>query len=295
MQKYHSDDDITESRVEKNKALYNQNNIDIDENVDLNNNVSVIDSNMLKKIIDGDETANSIRDYDDNEYEEETYENTKEYDLKKIIDEAHRDKKPDYESTRFKRVRESEYEILKSLNVEKKKVVDAPLTEEEKTLVDLIKTVEMNALKRSEEKENNLMDDLMGNDNTEVLEPIDINDDTEPTLPKPTIVEELEKTKQLSRGDIDEAIKKDEQLEAEVKEDEIVEEKKKNTKEIPLVNSFYTGNLSIKKRDLDDFNDLQSELKGNNLFVKILILIIVIIVLGIGLYLANKYFHLELF
>ena len=290
MGKYHNDD-ITESRVQKNKALYNQRNIDIDDNIDLNNNVSIIDSNALKKMIDGDTKTNNIDDSEYYSYQEETYENTKEYDLKKIIEEVHKDKPNDYENTRFKKVRESEYEILKNLKLEKKEKEEAPLTEEEKTLVDLIKTVEMNALKRSEEKQAELMEELMGNDNTEVLDPVNLSEDTDTTMPKPTIVEELEKTKQLSRGDIEEAIRED-NIQEEIKQNE---EKKENTKEIPLVNSFYTGNLSIKKHDLDDFKDLQKELKGHNVFVKILIVFVVIIILGIGLYLLNKYMNLGLF
>lgn len=288
MEKYHNEDEVTESRVARNKSLYNKYNVDIDDNINIDNNVSIIDSNTLKKMIN-----NSSNNESDNmsflEYEDDVYENTKEYDLKKIIDDAHKDKESDYESTRHKRLRESEYEILKSINFEKKEGETTPLTEEEKTLVDLIKTVEMNALKRSEERKSELMGDLMGDDNTEVLEPVDINDDTDITTPKPTIVEELEKTKQLSKGEIEEAIKESD-------ENEIIEEKDKNsTKEIPLVNSFYTGNLSIKKRDLDDFKDLQKELKGGNVFVKILIVFIVIIVLAVGVYLVNKYFNLGLF
>lgn len=292
MEKYHNADDMVESRVQKNKALYNQTSFDIDDNINLDNNVSIIDSNALQKIIADDKPKSDLEDLEYFEYEDEVYENTKEYDLKKVIDEAHKDKSNDYESTRFKRVRESEYEILKSLNLEKKEEKPEQLTEEEKTLVDLIKTVEMNALKRSEEKEANLMDDLMGSGNTEVLEPVNIDEDTDTTLPKPTLVEELEKTKQLSRGEIEEALNDEENKEAN-------EEEKEDTKEIPkeihLVNSFYTGNLSIKKRDLNDFQDLEKELNGNNTFVKILIIVIVLIVLGVAIYFANKYFNLGLF
>lgn len=292
MEKYHNSDDATESRVQKNRDLYSQSNLDIDDNLDIDNNVTLIDSNTLSKIINKDKDKNTtvLDDYFD--YEDEVYENTKEYDLKKIIDDAHKGKNADYESTRFKKVRESEYEILKDLNVEKKEEDETPLSREEQTLVDLIKTVEMNALKRNEEKQNDLMGELIGNSDTEVLEPVNVDDeDTDATIPKPTIIEELEKTKQLSRGEIVDAINKEENLENTNVDDNDDE----NTKEIPLENSFYTGNLSIKKHDLDDFKDLQKELKGNNLFVKILIVIIVIIVLAVGLYLCNKYFNLGLF
>ena len=291
MEKYHNEDEINESRVQRNKSLYNQPNIDIDDNINLDSNVSIIDSSTLKKMIDKDNRDEEKDNMSFLEYEDEVYENTKEYDLKKIIDEAHKDKEDDYESTRYKRLRESEYEILKSINFEKKEEDPSPLTEDEKTLVDLIKTVEMNALKRSEEKRTELMGDLMGDDNTEVLEPVEISDDTDFTIPKPTLVEELEKTKQLSKGEIEEAIKADEEKEVEAPQ----EKQSVNTKEIPLENSFYTGNLSIKKRDLDDFKDLQKELKGGSVFIKILIAFIIIIVIAVGVYLANKYFNLGLF
>lgn len=288
MDRYHTEE--SESRVGRNKNLYDQVNSskDIDE-LNLTNNISIIDNQKLSEMLTSKNKSIFDDGFDEIELEDEDLENTKEYDLKKVIDEARKDSPSDYESTRFKKIRESEYEILNSLNLNTNEKGE-PLKDDEETIIGLMKTVSLNEQKRASEKENNLMDDLMGGDNTEVLEPIK-EEDTDTTLPKPTLIEELEKTKQLSKTDIQEAVTEIEETKT-IREDKTDEEP---TNEIPLANTFYTGNLSIKESDLDDFRDLQKELKSNNVLVKILIIIIVIIVLGVGVYLLNKYLNLGLF
>lgn len=282
MKKYHSNGN-EESRVNRNKDLYSK---EFDENIDdvnITSNISVINSEKLSEIL-GDDKKNAFEcDFDDIENDLEELENTKEYDLKKVIDEARREKLNDYDEVRFKKIRESEYEILNSLNLGQKNN-NSELKDDEETIVDLMKTVSMN--ENSQKKTNasdDLMSDLIADENTEVIDAM--KEDTDFTMPKPTLVEELEKTKQLSKTDIQSSI---DEIKDEISDEEEVSEK-------VLENSFYTGNLTIKDNDLDDFKDLQKELKSGNLFVKLLVLIIVIIVLLVVVFLINKYLDLGLF
>ena len=144
----------------------------------------------------------------------------------------------------------------------------------------------------------NLLDDLLGDDNTEVLEPVEMSEITdEITVPdrKPTLVEELEKTKQLSRSEIMEKLDETEELKETLTQKDEYKENKEPVETTKYENTFYTGTLEIKESDLDDFKDLEKELKSGNIFIKILIIVIVLIVIAAGVYLLNKYLNLGLF
>ena len=288
MNRYHNNDEQeTSKRIDKNRRIYKSIKDEEIGDIDISDNVSVINADTTNLNIDDlramldkkyRETNSNINlEAEEIEIDEEK-EITKEYDLKKVIDEARNKRNKDYDIDRFKKLRESEYEILESLNLPKSEKVKehVPLTVdgEEEMLKTLIETINIEELKRKEEI--SLMDDLMGSDNTEVLDPI--SDDTEATIKKPTLIEELEKTKQLSKKDIQNAM----------------EEEKIEVEEQPLVNTFYTGNLSIKDSDLSEFDDLEKELKSNGALIKTLIALVVLIVLVVGVYFLNKYFDLGL-
>lgn len=288
----------TASRVARNKELYER-TIDTDiEKVNLSNNVSVlgseddIDINKLKEMISDRNPKRKEINYEDIDPEYEDIEKTKEYDLKKVIDEARNEQPVDYESTRFKKLHESEFDILKNLDFKKEEDTKVEvIKDDEKTLMDLIKTVNMNAVKRQSEKDDTLLSDLVGDDNTEVLDPISMT--LTNTTPKPTLLEELEHTKQMSKLDIEELSLEDKEEPEEVEEN--VDEEELDETNSNLVNTFYTGNLAIKDNDLNDFKDLESELKSNSILIKILIIFVVIIILAMGVYLLNKYLNLGLF
>lgn len=298
MDRYRERTESANTRVARNKELYDKTiETDIDS-VNLSNNVSVIDDaddldiNKLKEMLSNrypKRKSINVEELDTNL--DDDIEPTKEYDLKKAIDEARNKKPNDYELNRFKKIRENEYDILNNIDFESKERPVEVLKDDEQTLVDLIKTVNMNAIKRKEEIENSLMGNLMSSDNTEVLKPVSESTLLDKTEPKPTLVEEIEKTKQLSKLDTEELKELEESMNKEEKEEDITD----TESDIPLVNTFYTGNLSIKESDLDDFKDLQKELKSNNILVKILIILVVIIILAVGVYLLNKYMNLGLF
>ena len=150
-------------------------------------------------------------------------------------------------------------------------------------ITSLLKTIDENALKRNPKSEE-LLGELISDSDTDVLEPIRPDtQDLDITPPKPTLVEELEKTKQLSKKDIQEELQKEEEKKPEI------ELQATNT------NTFYTGNLAIEDADLEDFKDLEDEMKSNSVLVKVLIILLILVVLVVGVYLLNKYLNLGLF
>ncbi len=307
MDKYKDEVEKAGKRTLKNENIYRELNEKDLENINLSSNVSVIKTD---KDLDIDEIKEIIREKyrsnkDTTKKDEEAYyeqideerEITKEYDLKKVIESAHKNKTPDYEKERFKKLQEMQYDILSSLNIEGRKTEssDETLSDEEATLMNLIKTVTVNekSAKNRNSKSDDLLGDLTGDDNTEVLEPVSFEDEEIPDK-KPTIVEEIERTKQLSKTEIADAVKEFENgVDAETSSKD--ENPKSLSKTEELSNSFYTGSYKISKKDMDDFADLENDLNGGGVAIKILIAILVIIIIAIGIYLLNKYLNLGLF
>lgn len=300
MDKYYkkNDDDSAEKRTKRHKDIYKEIDDSDYDNLNLTSNVSIIktdadlDLGTIKEIVNKKYEKNRPHkpevSYDDDYENNIDEEDTKEYDLKKAIETAHKNKIPDYDRERFEHLRETQYDILNSLNIVKSDQENGDdLTDEEATLINLIKTVNDNAEKShaNHHEEDDLMESLMGSDDTEVLDPVILSEETPEK--KPTIVEELERTKQLSRQEIDKELAESD------KESDQPNESISPTEE--LSNSFYTGKFQINDKDLDDFADLEDEMKGGSLVVKILIVIIVLITIAIVIYLLNRFFNWGLF
>lgn len=327
MDKYKDEERVTESRTARNQKIYGELNEKDFEDINLTSNISVIntdtenlDIDTLKEILNEKYKKESKKIQrpkekivEEKDFIDEEHEDTKEYDLKKVIETAHKNKTSDYDEERFKKIRETQYDILNSLNINKgdnddnienEKNLEENLTVEEANLMTLIKTVNENASKKKKPKpiEDDLLSDLKGDESkTEVLDPIPI-EETEPDK-KPTLVEELEKTKQLSRKEIDDEIDKlttklddvIEKVKEEVDKEEDNEDEKQLSKTAELTNSFYTGKFQINKNDMDDFKDLEDELSGGSIFIKILIILLVLIIIAVAVYFLNKYLNLGLF
>lgn len=305
MDKYKEELEPTNSRTSRNQSIYSKVEEQDLEKLDLKSNISVIDADPnsldiegLKELLDNKYQNRRSRETFEESIEEPIdnidLETTKEYNLKKVLEEAHKNKDTDYDRERFKKLRETQYDILSSLNIEKEESNDteAMLTTEEANLMNLIKTVDFNAAKNKASKDNkdDLFSDLLGGENTEVLKPI--TEEDEMADKKISLLDELEKTKKLSKQELDEEISKyetsEEKLEKTLEQDPL-------TKTQELANSFYTGNFQIKDDDLDDFADLEKEIKGGSIIIKILIIVLVLIFLAVVVYLLNKYLNLGLF
>jgi len=301
MDKYYNEENIEESRIERNKNKYSKLDEEDLEKLDLTSNISVLGANVdnldieeLKALLSQKYTK-EIKDVpiDSEEDFEVDLENTKEYDLKKVLEEAQTNNKvDDYEAIKLKKLKETQYEILNNLDLSRKNEpeIEKPLSEEETQLINLIKTVNENSLKRV--KEMDLLSDLKGSEHTEVLAPIDMDDDY--SINKPTLVEELEKTIKLSKKDIESKL--DETLAEEViDENEEMENTVENTVTETKENTFYTGKFQIRESDLTEFDELEKEVSSSSGLVIVLVSILVLLVLAAAVYFADKFMNLGLF
>ena len=97
-------------------------------------------------------------------------EQTREYDINAILEKAHENKVVDYEKERLKKIRDTQYDILKGLNLDKKEEEEyQEPTEEEKKLMTLINTITAHE-EFNKNKDLDLFQDLKGSDDTETLD-----------------------------------------------------------------------------------------------------------------------------
>lgn len=264
------------SRVKKNEELYKEINNDELDSFSLRSNATVIgtqdqeiDIEKIKKILDkrynDAPKRKSIRVEPREEVNSITEEPTKEYDLNLVLEKAKDEKEESYEENRAKKLRNTQFDILSNLNIEKKEENNKVSAEEE--LKELINTITLNESKKKEMdalKEDSdidplsILEDLRGDDNTQVYE---------------SMATEVTKI-------------------TEIREKEpILEEEKSNTeeevKEETTENSFITKNM-FKKKDFEDEDDFADDDKMD-LWVKILIAL-VIIAFAVGLFIFLKSF-----
>ncbi len=260
------------SRYEKNEELYREiskselDNYEIKSNsAILGENNNSIDVEKIKKILDTRYNdvpkRRSIRLEEREEKEVEEKEITKEYDINVILEKAKEQKTDKYEEERLKKIRDTQFDILKNLHLETNE------KEEEKpsdNLEDLINTIAIN--ESHSKKLNNtsldILSDLRGDEDTEVLE--GLKDDVEKVL--------------------------DSELEEDTEEKEI-EEKEEEKNETKMVNSFYTSSNAINQKDFEDIDDFSKSIESNNTFIKVIIgIIIVILLVGIIIFIKSIYF-----
>ena len=277
--------DFIPKRVAKNRNLYDEmKNTDLD-NFDIASNAKVIGDNnsqididKIKEILEKnyqDPQRRSLK-MDIPDDEEYVMEKTREYDINSILEAARQEKEVDYEEERLKKVRDTQYDILKNLELEASEKETTKKNKEE--LLELINTINLNEVQNkakermeeedSEEEETeteelnplNILSDLKGDENTVVAGAKEFNEEMASL--------EEEKAKK-EKEEISEAI------------DEDVDE------------SFYTNSMSFSKKDFADFDDIDEG--GSGIFVKILIVFLVLaIIAGIVLFL-NEFLNLGLF
>ena len=164
----------TLTRTRRNQELYqdinkrNLDNLNIESNAHvIGDNESNIDINKIKELLEKkyhDEEPRKIKITEELPEEEPlNQEITKEYNINSLLAKARKDQEEDYERERLKKIRDTQYDILKSLDVYDNK------PKEDKNLMNLINTIN--------EKEANkdvdpldILSDLKGSENTIVLE-----------------------------------------------------------------------------------------------------------------------------
>ena len=252
------------SRVAKNSDLYKEINDSALDNFSVRSNATVIgnqekeiDVEQIKKILDKRYNSapkrKSIRIEPQEEVSRISVDDTKEYDLTKVLEKAKDEKVETYEEIRAKKLRNTQYDILNNLNLDVKADTEEKKIDPEENLMNLINTITINEAKKKESvKEDidplDILTDLKGEDNTQVYDSI-----TSVT----TITEVKEK------------------------------EKENKDKEEVIDNSFYTDNLFKKKDFEDDSNDFVDEEKLG-IGIKILIaLVIIVFVVGLVLFIKS--------
>ncbi len=280
MEKYNSDTEAEAkaiSRTSRNKRLYDEiKNTELTRFNSFNNarvideGAKEIDLNKIKKYIEkiNDEKVEKRRSLLDTKglYEERHLEEEeeKDYDLVSVLEKAREKREIDYEKERYKKLRDTQYDILKNLNIKerpKPEIDEEKFNTQERTLIDLINTVAIN------KNNNDLLSELSEGDD-ETTGSIDEESNNEDL--KALIKEEIDKdkTKEVPKENEDENIQN-------------------------LDNSFYTSSLNFSKDDFEDFNDVE-ESGGRGIVAKIGIILLILCILGVLLLIANFIFDLNI-
>lgn len=270
MNKYYENEEVVNTRVHKNEELYREisknelDSFEVKSNTTiLGENKNEIDVEKIKKILDTKYNEvpkrKSIR-LEEEPIEEEEKEITKEYDINVVLEKAREQKTDNYEEERLKKLHDTQFDILKNLQVEKTKTPENLDDEEEdnstndasENLQSLINTIALNE-KNSQNEDLDLLSDLKGSGNTEVLEGL-----------KEKVEEEEEKT----------------------------EIKEVNNDDTKMINSFYTSSNALKDKDFEDIDDdFSKSIEQDNIGIKIFITIIAIIfIIGLGFLIKTLFF-----
>ena len=157
------------SRVAKNTNLYKQINDSELDNFNVHSNATIIGNQdreinleQIKKILDkrynNAPQRKSIRIEPQEEVTRLDNEDTKEYDLTKVLEKAKDEKVETYEENRAKKLRNTQFNILNNLNIddEKKEENEEKKYNPEENLMNLINTITINESKKREEKKDDV-------------------------------------------------------------------------------------------------------------------------------------------
>ena len=278
MEKYYDEENNNIAlRERKNKNLYeNINDYEV-EDYEIKTNATVLDNNAknidvekIKKILDTKYNKQPKRRsivVDEEDYQEPdiSLDETREYDINAILERARSEKEVDYEKERLKKIRDTQYDILNSLDIEGEEKEEA---EEHNELMDLINTItakelEVKSTKKADELDPlDILTDLKGSDDTVVVDGIHEESESVNETSPIMSLEEADKIKPT-----------------------IMENKTQDL----------TNTLQFTQSDFDDFNDLKKEVKSSRALIYIIIVIVsLILIAGIVIFL-NNFLNLSLF
>ncbi len=280
MEKYYDEEN-------NNIALRQQKNVDLYENLDdyevddykleanatvLDNNAKNIDVEKIKKILDTKYNKTPKRRsivVEERDYEEPniSLDETREYDINAILERARSENNCDYEKERLKKIRDTQFDILNSLDIEGEEE-EKEETKDNNELMDLINTITAKELEvKNSKKEPDLdpldiLTDLKGSDDTVVVDGIheeaESVNETSPIMS----LEEADKIKPT-----------------------IMENKTQDL----------TSTLQFTQSDFDDFNDLKKEVKSSRALIYIIIVIVSLIFIAGLIIFLNNFLNLSLF
>lgn len=201
MDKYYENNELMESRTKRNERLYQEISQNDLEDINLSSNAHVIGDNennidinkikelLEKKYYEAPKKSNVLQMPADSSMDMIEDETTKEYDINAILEKARSDKEVDYERERLKKIHDTQYDILKSLDVEKESS-ENKVTSDKENLMQLIHTITEKEMTR-ELNPLDILTDLKGNENTVVLD--GISKDIKSQDLKNTVKEEVKK------------------------------------------------------------------------------------------------------
>ena len=311
MEKYNDPTYSTMSRTKRNSSIYS--NMDMEDiKIKTGNNARVIadaskeiDMDKILKYINSMEEKKervniTLDDYKDNEISPIKKE-AKDYDINSVLSRARDNRNKDYSDEKYKKLDNSEYNILKNIKVEKEKneeeTNDIDLNTSEKTIVKLID--DLSKTKKMEKSE--LLGELMGdNENTVVLGAKDLEEEVNDLSNKideaKRPLEELTRDLMMENEKLKEMIsenKKEENDEPSIKQIKIEEEPEEKRNEVDK--SFFTNSLTFSKKDFEETDDLLDEEEGSSFYTKFAIFMIIIVLIATLVIIANYVFDLNLF
>ncbi len=294
MEKYNNEVSYT-SRVEKNKKLYEEvknssiNDFNVeDSSTILRDNSARIDAGNLRNLIDSDYIDDTPKRrsvfVENNVDEKEPIQDTKEYDINAILKKAKEGKDINYNKERLRSVRQTQYEILNNLDINKPDEAENNYQKkkklEEDNLMDLINTITALELKNKKTKVKedvsealDLFDDL---NNGEEIKPKEIQEQ----MKKEVVAEAAQEAKEEAKQEVKEEIKQ--QIKKEIKEEFQKENKKPETKESH--DEHVTKTLSKLNIDMNSYDEFGDVVKGDkSTFILKVMIFLVIILLIIGM------------
>lgn len=326
MNKYYDNSEEIEetflpSRTRKNQNLYKEvSNLEL-EDFDLNSNASVIGNNkdnisldeiknILEKRYHEKPRKKSFGDTDEIPLPKINLDETREYDINSILEKAKEKKEVNYEEDRLKKIRNTQYDILKSLDVingeeeiEEKEdikpdeiITKKPNAKTEQELIDLIDTISAKELIKKE-KDVEITGEM---DPLDILS--DLRGEDESTRVMGMLVKELEEAEKENNSTKDD----EDTLEIDPAEDESDKKDLNDSQEITITkvdidkdnkidNSFVGKTTTFTQSDFDDFNDLKEDMHIAKIIIKLLIFIVVVLFIVGLVILLNKYLNLGLF
>ena len=184
MDRYYENQRNIGTRAKRNEQLYQEISQGELENVNLSSNAHVIGDNdididhikeLLEKQYPKEEKRTSIFATEEESKLETPVqdEETKEYDINAILEKAKSTKEVNYERDRLKKIHDTQYDILKSLDVnEDKEEEKSKVISNKDDLVDLIHTITEKEMQKDLDPLD-ILSDLKGSENTVVLDGID--------------------------------------------------------------------------------------------------------------------------
>ena len=261
-ERYNSDeiDNNTISRTKKNQDIYESLKDSDFYNIKTNNNIKIIDDSpkeinveKIKKYIlsINEEPPRKRTDLNIEQtitpIEEPKPKENKIYDINSVLEKARQSREQDYEKERYKKLRDTQYDILQKIKIydseEKPKRLEEEFNTEERTLIDLINTVTM--------QKNELLSELQGGKEEERTKGIE---------------------EEVNSGELKEEIEK--QITSEVPK---ITEITSGINKENIDKSFYTNPMSFSKNDFEVFDELEKTAKKNNFFVKFIIFLLILV------------------